>query len=32
MSLLRLDHLEWVFKHYCTHIFKTGKHITFERI
>ena len=32
MSLLRLDHLEEIFKHYCTHIFRTGKHMTFDRL
>ena len=24
--------MEEIFKHYCTHIFKTGKHMTFERL
>lgn len=32
LSLLRLNNLEEVFKHYCTHIYKTGKHMTFERL
>lgn len=32
LSLVRLNHLEEVFKHYCTHIYKTGKHMTFERL
>ena len=32
LSLVRLSHLEEVFRHYCTHIFKTGKHMTFERL
>lgn len=32
MSIMRLSHLEEIFKHYCTHIFKTGKHMTFDRL
>ena len=32
MTLLRLNHLEEIFKHYCTHIFKIGKHMTFDRL
>lgn len=29
---MRLSHLEEIFKHYCTHVFRTGKHMTFERL
>lgn len=31
-SLLRLNHLEEIFKYYCTHVFKIGKHMTFDRL
>lgn len=30
--MVRIEHLEEIFKHYCTHIFKIGKHMTFERL
>ena len=32
MSMERIDNLESIFLHYCSHIFKTGKHMTFERL
>lgn len=32
MSLTRLGHLQYIFRHYCTHIFKTEKHVTFDRL
>lgn len=28
----RITHLEEIFKHYCTHIFRVGKHMTFDRL
>ena len=31
-SFLRLNHLEKIFKYYCTHVFRTGKYMTFERL
>lgn len=31
-SFLRLNHLEQIFKYYCTHVFRTGKYMTFERL
>ena len=30
--MYRLQHLEEIFKHYCTHIFRTGRYMTFERL
>jgi len=30
--MLRLNHLEEIFKHYCTHVFRTRKHMTFDRL
>ena len=32
LSVERIDNLELIFLHYCSHIFKTGKHMTFERL
>jgi hypothetical protein len=32
LSIERIDNLERIFLHYCSHIFKTGKHMTFERL
>ena len=29
LSVERIDNLEIIFLHYCSHIFKTGKHMTF---
>lgn len=32
ISMQRIIHLEEIFKHYCTHIFRVGKHMTFDRL
>jgi hypothetical protein len=32
LSLLRLTHLEEVFRHYSAHVFRTGKYMTFDRL
>lgn len=32
ITIDRLNHLDHIFKHYCTQIFKTGKHMTFDRL
>lgn len=32
ISITRIMHLEDIFKHYCTHIFRVGKHMTFDRL
>lgn len=32
LSVERIDNLEKIFLHYCSHIFKIGKHMTFERL
>lgn len=32
LNINRLNHLEEIFRHYCTHIFRVGKHMTFERL
>jgi len=32
ISLLRLGHIEDVFRHYCMNVFRTGKHMTFDRL
>ena len=32
MTMQRLSHLEEIFKHYSTHIFRTGRYMTFDRL
>ena len=32
MSIVRINHLEEVFKHYCTNVFRIGKHMTFDKL
>lgn len=32
LNINRIHHLEEIFRHYCTHIFRVGKYMTFERL